>query len=461
MTAPSLSTCNNDKIGDNHFNRGRQGNSGSDDTSDSSGDKTAESVVRLRCNPYQTSGAGIRTECDRPPAAAYFSAVNTVSTAFWPSSVHWPQEDGSLDGYNKRRSCEEEACSVHVQGPRSLIETMNVYQEGRRRSSVLPFDVSSSVNFTTVTREDTRDVFATHFDLQRLLAFRRDGRNCGIATTNKNFMTVLHGVMNRDEYTRLLVANHEKDFHENSFFPPIKWSMVLSPSPSWGDDAAGWPQRRQWDQRQRETKHQLYKRSLAVNLQKYDDQTLTEFGPRVLEMMLQEAQVDPDLNRLCVDAEQLLGRHLSDPEKREILFNYYSAAWLRHCAPPSTSSAAAETDAAAFRFSDELQRLIVERLTTRSWDYKRYAYNFKRSKRKNAEIYDLCGDPCDPVRRCLHSAPFVSFVLHFLREREYRCAAEIVENAVAWARDDRLFLDFRLAKDWWDTHILQNVCSLF
>ena len=410
-------------------------------------------------NPFQNGLCGVRCSCRLPygdggggggdggGVSAYFTVTNTVSTAFWPSRYDVGRRRGR--GWGRRsdrgRSCAEESCSVHVQSARSIIETMHVFQEGGRRISVLPFALSESVNVTTARTEDDRDAFASMYGLQAAVGFGRRNRNCGLTTTNKNFMTLLHGVMNKGRYPAELVIAHQRDFYQNALFPSIKRSYVL---PDIGDGEAP-----------REVKLQLYGESLAVNLQKFDAPSLTQFGPEVLGNLLQEARLDTDLNRLCVDAEQRFGRNLKEAEKRELLFCYYSCRWLER-------SGAAEPPESAV---GEMRRWVTERLSTRESDHARYAHSFRRRRRKNSEIYDILGDSTDACRRCPHVRPFASFVRRFLRDQGHLLAAEVV--AAAWPEKESSSTTGSAAaaataaaadaRHWWNTHMLQKMCTLF
>ena len=463
-------------------------------------------------NPYQSNGTGLRIEC-RPPgrervdddcegragrttlqkrdeasASAYFALTNTVSTSYWASA--------------KRRCCAEEACSVELEMARPIIQTMHVYQEGRRRTSALPFTRTESVNFTTAKAEDDRDAFASCFQLQRLVGFGGDGSwcdasgdkggtACELVKTNDNFMTLLHGVMNRDAYVGRLLARHQKDYYSNSLFPSIRRSFAWSPSSSPSSSKTA---RLDLDCA---TKVQLYRDSLAVNLQRCDVGGLTRRGPSILRDLLSEARLDADLNRLCVDAEHRRDRNLDDAEKREILFWYYSARWLsessRRRQKTRENGRRGRRGERAFRFGRAMRRLIAGRLMERSDDYKRYAYTFKRQKRKNSEIFDVCGDPSDPVYECSHSGPFVAFVLRFLRARGYaeaaasiaRASAEVMAAAAGDLKTDATDRDptngterrrvlngagekmrsarkeASLAREWWKSHVEGNACGLF
>lgn len=376
---------------------------------------------------------------------------------------------------------------------RPIIQTMHVYQEGRRRTSVLPFARTESINFTTAKAEDDRDAFAAAFELQRLVGFGgRDGSSsggggggddkggtaCELVKTNDNFMTVLHGVMNREEYVGRLLARHQRDYYSNSLFPSIRrsfgWSLPSRKA------AATSP--RHLDVDDNPTKVQLYRDSLAVNLQRCDVEGLTRRGPSILRDLLSEAAIDEDLNRMCVDAEHRRDRNLDDAEKREILFWYYSARWLSESSSTRRRRRRLRKEKirrSRFRFCREMRRLISGGLPEKSDDYKRYAYTFKRKKRKNSEIFDVCGDPSDLVYRCPHSRPFVAFVLRFLTARGYTEAAASVARASAAAaagdavdgveierRDPRSIeeeekMEKTLAKEWWKTHVQNNVCGLF
>ena len=508
-------------------------------------------------NPYQSRGTGIRTECQLLPAVdplpvsaalatggstagrgcsidtaptttttttttrsanAYFAVTNTVSTAYWAAA--------------KRQSCDEEACSAELKMERPIIQAMHVYQEGRRRTSALPFRRTESVNFTTVKAEDDRDAFAVCFQLQRLVGFGRrldadegdkGGHGCEFFKTNDNFMTLLHGVMNRDEYVRRLLGRHQANYYSNSLFPSIRRAFV-DPSSSASSSRRGRGEEggggrgggkrgraRHRNGRVRiSAKVQLYKDSLAVNLQKYDAHRLAACGPVVLSDLLREARLDVDLNRLCVDAEHRRDRNLDDSEKREILFWYYSARWLSATEePPSSSPSPVERPAATpsrapgspsfrrpFRFCQAMQHFVAQRLVERSSDYRRYAYAFRRRKRTNCEIYDVCGDPRDAVYRCPHSRPFVAFVVRLLRSQGHVVAARTVARASkkatttmttgtatgAWSSSSSSLLpppppasteelvdddggggggDATRARIWWVTHIEQKSCSLF
>lgn len=352
---------------------------------------------------------------DGRTASVYLNLVNTVCTTSWPM--------GSSG------TCLEQGNSVHTGCQGSFIKLMFVNVDGRDRCSLLPFEVSSSVNITTVTNEGTREWLASGYDVLQHLGFGKMGGRCGgFVNKNCNYSALLHGVLNRADYIKRLVTVRGLKFAENAFFPPVKFSMTT------------------------DTEHvvqvQIYRPSLAVNLQNLTHETVPRYGPIILGHIICEADIDTSLMRFCVDTEWRLDRFLSPSEKFQIVVAYYSFRWLEAAAPP-------------FDIVREMHQYICQGLRLFSTDHSRYWYSFERQKRENREIHDFFVEDT-PLRRCPHANKFRSFVVAFLNSRGHLLAARaILDSFPNESREDvssKRWFDATAARSWFNTHVVEYKC---
>ena len=92
-------------------------------------------------------------------------------------------------------TCLERGNSVHTELRGSFIKLMFVCFDGRDKFLLLPFDVSSSVNITTVNNENTRELLAAWYDVLQHISFGKKGGRCRrFVNKNCNLSAVLHGV---------------------------------------------------------------------------------------------------------------------------------------------------------------------------------------------------------------------------------------------------------------------------
>ena len=133
---------------------------------------------------HLSANTGVYAQCawkDGRRASAYLNLVNTVCTTSWPMG--------------SESNCIERGNSVHTGSQGSFIKLMFVNLDGRDRCSLLPFEVSSSVNITTVTNEGTREWLASGYEVLQHISFKKAvGRCAGFVNKNCNYSTLLHGV---------------------------------------------------------------------------------------------------------------------------------------------------------------------------------------------------------------------------------------------------------------------------
>lgn len=350
-------------------------------------------------------------------ASVFLNLVNTVCTTSWPMGTE--------------SNCLERANSVHTGSQGSFIKLMFVNLDGRDRCSLLPFEVSSSLNITTVTDEGMREWLASGYDVMQRIGFgKARGRCAGFVNKNCNFSTLLHGVMNRADYIKRLLKYRGLKFSRNAFFPPVKFSMAT------------------------DTGHviqvQIYPTSLAVNLQNLTKETVSRYGPILLGNIVCEADIDTSLMRFCVDNEWRLGRFLSPFEKFQLVIAYYSFRWLEATTTP-------------FDIVGEMHQFIHKGLRLFSSDHGRYWYSFSRQKRENWEVHDFFVEDTS-LRRCPHASLFRAFVVEFLTSRKHLLAARaIMERFPDDSREEsfsskKQIYDPYAARDWYDTHVGQPQC---
>lgn len=365
---------------------------------------------------YLSANTGVYAQCtleDGRAASVYLNLVNTVCTTSWPMG---------LDS-----SCLEHGNSVHTGSQGSFIKLMFVNFDGRDRCSVLPFEVSSSVNITTVTNEGTREWLASGYDVLQQVGFGKTrGRCSGFANKNCNYSALLHGVLNRTDYIDRLLKFRGLKFSRNAFFPRVKFAMET--------------------ETEQVVQVQIYPPSLAVNLQNLTQDTVVKYGPVLLKQIICEADIDTSLMRFCVDTECRLDRFLSPAEKFQLVVGYYSLRWL-------------EATVVEFDVVGEMHQFICQTLRLFSTDYGRYWYSFERQKRVNREIHDFFVEDT-PLRRCPHASHFRAFVVSYLTSRGHSLAARaIVDNFPSDAHpSEKRIDDPSVARHWFDTHVIDYRC---
>jgi len=365
---------------------------------------------------YLSTNTGVYTQCklgDGRSASVYLNLVNTVCTTSWPMGSD--------------SNCLEQANSVHTGSQGSFIKLMFVHFDGRDRCSVLPFEVSSSVNITTVTNEGTREWLASGYDVLQQIGFGKSrGRCSGFANKNCNYSALLHGVLNRKNYIDRLLKFRGLKFSQNAFFPPVKFAMATE-----ADQVV---------------QVQIYPPSLAVNLQNLTQETVAKYGPLLLEQIICEADIDSSLMRFCVDTEWRLDRFLSPLEKFQLVVAYYSFRWLEATVKP-------------FDIVGEMHQFICKRLRLFSNDHCRYWHSFERKKRENREIHDFFVQDTT-LRKCPHAGQFRVFVVAFLTSNGHSLAARAIRDN--FPNDQHLsekqIDDPSIARHWFDTHVIDSSC---
>ena len=351
---------------------------------------------------------------DGSTASAFFSLVNTVSTALWPPEHEY--------------DCLEKRNSVHTGSSGSFIKRMFICLDGRDKCSLLPFDASSSVNITTVTDEGIREFLASGYGILRHLGFgNTGGRYGGSKNKNSNYTTVLHGVMNRKNFIERLLSDHGLKFSHNSFFPPVKYSTLTEEGEV--------------------LQVQIYPSSLAINLQNLTRETALKYGGQILRQITCEASIDTSLMRFCVDAEWRISRILSPYEKLQLVIAYYSFRWLENTEPE-------------FDIVKEMHGFLQNGLQLFTEDYKRYWFLFERDKYKNFEI-DCLFIEKTPLRKCPHAIYFRAFVLTFLTTQGHISAALNIRKTFPKDQTsiiERALNDPSLARVWYETHVLKRDC---
>ena len=366
---------------------------------------------------YLPANVGVYAECrlsDNQRASVFLDLVNTVCTTSWPMG--------------SEETCLERGNSVHTESQGSFIKLMFVCFDGRDKCSLLPFDVSSSVNITTVTNENTRELLASGYDVLQHIGFGKKGGRCnGFVNKNCNFSAVLHGVLNREEYIERLLTIRGLRFSRNAYFPPVKYSFTTETG--------------------QVVQVQIYPTSLAVNLQNLTKETVTRYGSFILQQIACEADIDTSLMRFCVDAEWRLDRTLSPYEKLQLVIGYYSFRWL-------------EATVDTYDIVAEMHDFLLKALSLFTLDHGRYWYSFERKKRKNMEIYDLFIEDT-PLRHCPHAGGFRAFVLTFLSSRGHAFAAQKIREAFPVDKDSATETDPNdpcSARLWYETHVVDRHC---
>ena len=368
---------------------------------------------------HLSANTGVYAQCawkDGRRASAYLNLVNTVCTTSWPMG--------------SESNCIERGNSVHTGSQGSFIKLMFVNLDGRDRCSLLPFEVSSSVNITTVTNEGTREWLASGYEVLQHISFKKAvGRCAGFVNKNCNYSTLLHGVINRADYIKRLLTVRGLKFSQNAFFPPVKFSMSTD---------TGYA-----------VQVQIYPSSLAVNLQNLTKESVSKFGPVILGAIICEADIDTSLMRFCVDVEWRLDRFLSPFEKYQLVVAYYSLRWL-------------EFTTTQFDIVSEMHQFICKGLRLYSTDHGRYWYSFERQKRENREIHDFFVEDT-PLRRCPHVHQFRAFVIAFLTSRGHLLAAQAIrqsfsEDSEKEQSSKKPYDDSSAARDWFDTHVIKHHC---
>lgn len=257
-------------------------------------------------------------------------------------------------------SCLDERCSsVHLRsGQDTFVDQMT------RRLHPL-YDSSSHLSFPTTSLNNVTsrgwDVDPVFYGAVQAAylgdAFGRLGHvRTRLATNNRNYTALIHGVQNRRECLSAMEKLESLKFSRNCSFPPLTWNATY--------DGA----------RHRDVvcRSQIYDNSFAVNTQRQTDCSLQETSECVLSPMLKFASVDFSANHLCTDWEVRLGRSLSFPEKCQLLVFLEVA---RH----------------RFGEGSELFQTECSRFPLKKFDPS-FAKNFfgvKRSARRNPEIGDL------------------------------------------------------------------------
>ena len=367
---------------------------------------------------YLPVNVGVYAQCRLPDgrrASVFLNLVNTVCTTSWPMG--------------REENCLEHGNSVHTGPQGSFIKLMFVCFDGRDKCSLLPFDVSSSVNITTVTNEYTRELLASGYEVLQHIGFGKTGGRCsGFVNKNCNFSAVLHGVLNREEYIGRLLTVRGLRFSRNAYFPPVKYSTTTDTG--------------------QVVQVQIYPTSLAVNLQNLTKETVSQYGSFILEQIACEADIDTSLMRFCVDAEWRLDRTLSPFEKLQMVVAYYSFRWL-------------EATVEAFDIVAEMHNFLLNGLLLFTLDHCRYWYSFERKKRRNMEIHDLFVEDT-PLHRCPHASGFRAFVLSFLSSRGHAFAVrKIREKFPAVTESDTHetpWSDPSSARLWYETHVVNRHC---
>ena len=328
----------------------------------------------------------------------------------------------------RRRLFREKQNSVHTGSSGGFIKGMFICLDGRDKCSLLPFDASSSVNITTVTDEGIREFLASGYGILQHLGFGNTGGRYG-GSRNKNsiYSTVLHGVMNRENFIEKLLSDHGLKFSHNSFFPPVKYSTFTKD----GDIL----------------QVQIYPSSLAINLQNLTRETALKYGGQILRQITCEASIDTSLMRFCVDAEWRISRILSRYEKIQLVIAYYSFRWLENTEP-------------RFDIITEMHGFLQNGLQRFTEDYKRYWFSFERDKYKNWEI-DYLFIEKTPLRKCPHAIYFQAFVLAFLTIQGHTSAAQKILKT--FPKDQTSITESALsgpslARTWYETHVLKRDC---
>lgn len=365
---------------------------------------------------HLSANTGVYTQCTladgRHVASVYLNLVNTVCKTSWPMGAG--------------NECLEQSNSVHTGSKGSFIKKMFVGFDGRDKCSLLPFDVSSSVNITTVTNEGTRELLASGYGVLQHLGFGRTGGRCdGFFNKNCNFSALLHGVLNRTKYIKRMLTVRGLRFSRNAFFPPVIFSMTTDEGQI--------------------VKVQIYPPSLAVNLQNLTKDTVFKYAPDIFRDILCEADLDTSLMRFCVDAEWRLDRFVSPFEKFQLVVSYYSIQWLGKTIP-------------SFDIVAAMHDFLNRGLQLFSLDHSRYWYSFEREKRENREIHEYFIED-GPLRRCPHAGPFRAFVVAFLSSRGHLTAVQAIRDQCEEEEEEEDSLgDSMIARIWYDTHVIDRQC---
>lgn len=257
-------------------------------------------------------------------------------------------------------SCLDERCSsVHLRsGQDTFVDQMTrrlypLYDS----SSHLCFP-TTSLNNVTSRGWDVDPVFYGAVQAAYLGdAFGRLGHvRTRLATNNRNYTALIHGVQNRQECLSAMEKLESLKFSRNSSFPPLTWNARYD------------------GVRHRDvvSRSQIYDNSFAVNTQRQTDCSLQETSESVLSHVLKFACVDFSANHLCTDWEVRLGRGLSFPEKCQLLVFLEVA---RH------------------RFSEGSEPFQTEcsRFPLKKYDgcFSKNMFGVKRSARRNPEMGDL------------------------------------------------------------------------
>ena len=366
---------------------------------------------------HLSTNTGVYAKCDLNgdrTASVFLYLVNTVCTTSWPMG--------------QGENCLEQGNSVHTGSQGSFIKLMFVCFDGRDKCSLLPFDVSSSVNITTVTNEWTRELLASGYGVLQHIGFGKSGGRCGgFVNKNCNFSAVLHGVLNRDEYIERLLTVRGLRFSRNAYFPPVKYSTTTNTG--------------------QVVQVQIYPSSLAVNLQNLTKETVLQYGSFILREIVCEADVDTSLMRFCVDAEWRMDRTLSRSEKFQLIVAYYSFRWL-------------EAKVTAFDIVGAMHLFLHRGLRLFTMDHGRYWYSFEREKRENHEIHDLFVQDT-PLHHCPHAGEFRAFVITFLTSRGHEFAAQQIrktfpDNPESMTKEATSGPSSAL--HWYETHVVDNHC---
>ena len=256
---------------------------------------------------------------------------------------------------------EERFSSVHLRsGEESFVDQMTrrlhpLYDS----SSHLSFPTTSLNNVTTRGWDVDPVYYAAVQSAYLGRAFQRLGHvRTQLATNNRNYTALIHGVENRMECLSSMERMESLKFTRNCSFPPLTWNV------------------RYEDDRERDVvcRSQIYDNSFALNTQRQTDDSLRETSKCILSHLLKFASVDFSANHFCTEWEVRLRRNLSYPEKCQLLVFLEVARHRWHEDP-------------------ETFQLECSRFPLREFDdsFSKNMFGTKRPTRNNPEMSDICG----------------------------------------------------------------------